>query len=281
MFRNSGFVLVFSLSLLIFLILLLSWSLINSAHLSRSIRENLGFQIYLKDSIPGPQLEEIQRELDRSSYTRHWIMVEKESAARELKEKLGEDFIGFLGYNPLLNMLDVKVKAEYATPDSLEAITSVFRNNPAVHEVVYQRDVVDKINKNMKTIFYLISIFAASLLIVALFLMHNTIRLSLYSQRFIIHTMYLVGATRLYITKPFVIRSILQGMLAGGAGIFLFVLVYFAALQRFPELSELGGPGELYLLMVATLLFSIIITAAGTFLSAFRLVNLKSAELYQ
>jgi cell division transport system permease protein len=280
-FRNSGIILIFSLSLLIFLLLLLSWSVLNSSHLSKNIRENLGFQIYLKDSLSGPDKEEIQQKLDHAPYVRQWIMVSKESAATELKEKLGEDFIGFLGYNPLLDMLDVKVKAEYANPDSLDVILKEIKQFKAVHEIVYQRDIIEKINKNLKTLFYFMGIFALSLLIVALFLMNNTIRLSLYSQRFLIRTMYLVGATRLYITRPFIIRATLQGMLAGGLGMLMFSFVYILILQRFPEISELSDIKEVAFLMGITFLFSVLLTAAGTFLSAFRLVNLKSAELYQ
>ncbi len=281
MFRNSGIILIFSLSLLIFLLLLLSWSVLNSSHLSKNIRENLGFQIYLKDSLSGPYKEEIQQKLDHAPYVKQWIMVSKESAATELKEKLGEDFIGFLGYNPLLDMLDVKVKAEYANPDSLDVILKEIKQYKAVHEIVYQRDVIEKINKNLKTLFYFMGIFALSLLVVALFLMNNTIRLSLYSQRFLIRTMYLVGATRIYITRPFIIRATLQGMLAGGLGMLMFSFVYILILQRFPEISELSDIKEVAFLMGITFLFSVILTSAGTFLSAFRLVNLKSAELYQ
>jgi cell division transport system permease protein len=266
---------------LIFLLLLLSWSVLNSTHLSKNIRENLGFQIYLKDSLSGPDKEEIQQKLDQAPYVRHWIMVSKESAATALKEKLGEDFIGFLGYNPLLDMLDVKVKAEYANPDSLDIILKEIKQFKAVHEIVYQRDIIEKINKNLKTLFYFMGIFALSLLVVALFLMNNTIRLSLYSQRFLIRTMYLVGATRLYITRPFIIRATLQGMLAGGLGILLFSFVYILILQRFPEISELSDIKEVAFLMGIIFLFSVLLTASGTFLSAFRLVNLKSAELYQ
>jgi cell division transport system permease protein len=280
-FRNSGVILIFSLSLLIFLLLLLSWSVLNSSHLSKNIRENLGFQIYLKDSLSGPDKEEIQQKLDHAPYVRQWILVSKESAATELKEKLGEDFIGFLGYNPLLDMMDVKVKAEYANPDSLDMILKEIKQFKAVNEIVYQRDIIEKINKNLKTLFYFMGIFALSLLVVALFLMNNTIRLSLYSQRFLIRTMYLVGATRLYITRPFIIRATLQGMLAGGLGILLFSFVYILILQRFPEISELSDIKEVAFLMGITFLFSVLLTAAGTFLSAFRLVNLKSAELYQ
>lgn len=281
MFKNSGIILIFSLSLLIFLLLLLGWSVLNSSRLSKNIKENLGFQIYLKDSLPGAAREEIQQKLDHAPYVKQWILINKETAAKDLKEKLGEDFIGFLGYNPLLDMLDVRVKSEYANTDSLDAIMKEIKHFRAVHEIVYQRDIIEKINKNLKTLFYFLGLFALSLLIVALFLMNNTIRLSLYSQRFIIRTMYLVGATRLYITRPFIIRSILQGMLAGALGMFLFSFVYILILQRFPEVSELSDVKEVILLLVVTLFFSVIFTAVGTFISAFRLVNLKSSELYQ
>jgi len=280
MFRNSGFILLISLTFLIFMMTLLGWMVLNSHHLVRNIRENMGFQIFLKDSVPGTRLEELQTYLDRSPCVRQWVMIGKEEAARNMKEKLGEDFIGFLGYNPLLNMLDVRVKAEYAVSDSIEPVIRNIRMMDAVHEVVYMKDVVDKINRNMRTLFYFIGIFAGSLLLVAVFLMNNTLRLNIYSQRFIIRTMYLVGAARLFVAKPFLIRSVLYGLLAGSCGLVLFSLLFYLFSSRFPELATLVQLKEILMLMAAVLLFSVVISFLGTLLAVWRYINLKSSELY-
>jgi cell division transport system permease protein len=278
--RTSGVTVIISLSLVLFMLGSLGLLVINANKLSTHFKENVGFQIYLKDTATSAQTDILMQELNEAHFTKSVNLITKEIAAEKLKTDLGEDFVSFLGSNPLLNSIEVKLNAEYADSDTLQVIEKALMQKPFVKEVVYQKMMINKLKKNSKAAALFILIFSGALLIVAIALINNTIRLSIYSQRFLIRTMYLVGATRTFISKPFIYRGLRQGVIAGIlAGI---MLAGFLALStRFiPDLLQLQDENVLLLLFSGIILVGVIISAFSAFLAVMRYLHLKTSDLY-
>ena len=189
--------------------------IINANKLIVHFKENVGFQVYLKDTATAAQTDQLIQELNNASFSKNVALITKEQAAQKLKSDLGEDFVAFLGSNPLLNSLEVKLNADFANSDTLQLIEKDLLQKAFVKEVVYQKVMIDSLQKNTRAVAFFILIFSSALLIVAIALINNTIRLSIYSQRFLIRTMYLVGATRAFISKPFIFKGFRQGVIAG------------------------------------------------------------------
>ncbi len=278
--RTSGITVVISLSLVLFMLGLMGYVLMNARQISNHVKENIGFQILLKDTATTAQIDGLIQEINASTYAKGVTLTSKEKAAEQLKADLGEDFISFLGSNPLLAALQVKLNADYAQTDTLQAIENQLIQKPFVKEVVYQKDMIKNFNENAKGFTFFILIFSGALLIIAIALIINTIRLSIYSQRFLIRTMYLVGATKQFISKPFIFKGIRQGLIA--AVIASALLVGFLALStRFiPDLLKIQDETHLILLFAAILIGGMIISGISSFISVMRYLRLKTSDLY-
>lgn len=255
---------------------------INARKLSTHFKENIGLQIYLKDTASSAQTDGLIQEISNSKYCKNVNLINKEQAAEKLKIDLGEDFVAFLGNNPLLNCIDVKLNADFANTDTLVKVEKniLQKHQSYVKEIVYQKDMINSLNKNTNAIAFFILIFSGALLVVAIALINNTIRLSIYSQRFLIRTMYLVGATRTFISKPFILKGVRQGIIAGiiaGAllGGFLMLSTRFI-----PDLLQLQDENILIILLCALILLGIIISAVSAMLSVLRYLSLKTKDMY-
>jgi cell division transport system permease protein len=278
--RTSGVTVIISLSLVLFMLGALGLLIINANKLSTHFKENVGFQVYLKDTANAAQTDLLIQELTNADFTKSVILITKEKAAEKLKADLGEDFVAFLGANPLLNSLEVKLNANYANTDTLQVIEKTLLQKPFVKEVVYQKEMINKLNKNTKAVAFFILIFSSALLIVAIALINNTIRLSIYSQRFLIRTMYLVGATRSFISKPFIFKGFRQGVIAGViAGIMLAGFLVLST-RFIPDLLELQDENVLLVLFMGIILIGVIISAFSAFLAVLRYLQLKTSDLY-
>lgn len=254
--------------------------IINANKLSTHFKENVGFQVYLKDTANAAQTDLLIQELTNANFTKSVHLINKEKAAEKLKADLGEDFVAFLGSNPLLNSLEVKLNASYANTDTLLIIEKSLLQKPFVKEVVYQKEMINKLNKNTKAVAFFILIFSSALLVVAIALINNTIRLSIYSQRFLIRTMYLVGATRSFISKPFIFKGFRQGVIAGViAGIMLAGFLVIST-RYIPDLLELQDENVLVVLFLGIILIGVIISAFSAFLAVLRYLQLKTSDLY-
>jgi len=278
--RTSGLTVVISLTLVLFMLGALGLLIINANKLSTHFKENVGFQVYLKDNASAAQTDALLQELQRAEFAKKVIYISKEEAADKLKADLGEDFIAFLGSNPLLNSIDIKLYENYANTDTLQILEKDLIEKPFVKEVIYQKDMIDSLNKNTNAIAFFILIFSTALLVVAIALINNTIRLSIYSQRFLIRTMYLVGATRVFISKPFVLKGLKQGV---AAGIFAGVLLmgFLVLSTRFiPELLQLQDENVLLVLFTGIILVGILISVLSALLSVLRYLRLKTSDLY-
>ncbi len=278
--RTSGLTVIISLSLVLFMLGTLGLLIVNASKLSTHFKENVGFQIYLKDITTSAQTDMLIQELNESVYAKTVNLINKEKAAEKLKADLGEDFVAFLGNNPLLNSIDIKLNADYANSDTLSIIEKNLLLKPFVKEVVYQKVLIDKLNKNTKAIAFFIFIFSGALLIVALALINNTIRLSIYSQRFLIRTMYLVGATRAFISKPFIFKGLRQGIIAGIIAGFLLAGFLVVCTRFIPNLIEIQDENVLIILFSGIILIGIIISSFSAFLSVSRYLRLKTSDLH-
>jgi cell division transport system permease protein len=278
--KTSSITVVVSLALVLFMLGLLGLVVLNASKLSNHIKENIGFQVILKDTATSAQIDALQQEISASVFAKSVNHITKEQAAEKLKADLGEDFVSFLGYNPLLSSLDVKLNADYANPDTLVGIEKNLLQKSYVKEVVYHKDMIKQVNENAKVVSLYILIFSGLLLVVAIALISNTIRLSIYSQRFLIRTMYLVGATRVFISKPFIFKGIRQGVIAGilaGALLAGFLVV---STSYIPDLLQLQDENMLALLFGGIVLLGIFISSVSALFSVMRYLRLKTSDLY-
>lgn len=279
-FHPSSITVIISLSLVLFMLGLTSLLIYNAQKLTNSIKENIGFQIYLKDSIPDNILHDLQTELSQMPFTHNIQYISKEAAAEQLKKDLGEDFISFLGYNPLSASIDIKLNAEYANNDSLQKIERILADKPFVKEITYQKNLINKINRNTKIIVLYLIFFGLILIVIAVTLINNTIRLSIYSKRFLIRTMYLVGATKFFIGKPFVIKSIISGIIASFIAAFMITGIWYISIQYVPQITLLQSIWMWVITFSAVFVAGIIISGLSAWLSVSYYLRLQYSDLY-
>jgi cell division transport system permease protein len=236
--------------------------------------------VILKDNVRTVDIFQIQKALDAKPYVKETKYIDKEQAAKELQEELGEDFIEFIGHNPLLPSIEVKFLASYANNDSIAVIEDELKEFEQIKEVYYQKNLIHTVNENVRRITALVLIFSGFLLLIAIALINNTIRLSVYSKRFIIRTMQLVGATANYIRRPFLIKSVIQGTIGALFAIAcLLGLVYFLQdmMNGVISLNEINILGILFAIV---LLLGIILNCISTFAAVTKYIKIKTDKLY-
>lgn len=278
--KTSSLTVVISLALVLFMLGLLGLVVINAKKLSNHIKENIGFQVVLKDTTTQAELDILKQEISSSAFTKQVDYISKDEAAKKLQKDLGEDFITFLGYNPLLSSLDVKLNSDYANIDSLAGFEKQIMQKHFVKEVVYHKDMIKQVNDNAKVISIYILIFSGLLLVVAIALINNTIRLSIYAKRFLIRTMYLVGATQSFIRMPFILKGIRQGIIAGLLAGFLLAGFLLLSTRYIPDLLQLQDPNLLAVLFGAIIGLGVLISGLSAALSVSRYLRLKTDDLY-
>jgi cell division transport system permease protein len=278
--RTSHFSTVISITLVLFMLGLLGLLLLNTKKLSDYAKENIGFSIMIREGVKESDIMAFMKKLDTEEYVKSTEYIPKEKAAVQLKKELGEDFIGFLGYNPLLPTIDLRLKADFASLESVSRIEKKLVANPEVKEVFYQKDLLEMVNQNMERISLIILGFSAVLMIIAIALINNTIRLSVYSRRFIIRTMQLVGATRTFIRQPFIRNGIIDGFISAVFAIGLLMVVIYFLFQEIPELIQMVDMKLYMALLVIVLLLGILISWFCTWLSVRRYLRMKTDELY-
>lgn len=277
---SSYFTTIISISLVLFMLGILGLILLNTKQISNHVKENIGFSIILKDGIKEVNINQIKKSLDAESYVKNTHFIHPDSAAVHLKNELGEDFISFLGYNPLLPSIDIKLKADYANTDSLAIIEADLLKNTNVKEVFYQKDLVSLVNQNVKKISFYMLAFSGLLLIIATALINNTIRLSIYSKRFLIKTMQLVGAKHSFIRKPFVLQGIGNGIISAFIAIGLIIVILYYLQKQYPQLIDLENI-ELYgALFLIIIIVGIIISWISTNLAVRKYLRIETGDLY-
>lgn len=263
-----------------FLVGMLSLLILNAGKLSDYVREHVGFTLVLNDNMHEADVLRLQKMLSATDYVKSTEYVDKEQAAKQLTKELGEDFVGFLGFNPLFSSIDVKLHAAYMNPDSLTIMENNFLAYPQVKEVYYQRDLVKIINDNVRRISLFLAIFSLLLIFIFSTLINNTIRIAIYSQRFIIHTMKLVGATRSFIRRPFVLKNVAYGMLGAVlANIGILVLIY-SYRQDFEGIIDTHQFDTIGIVFIVVLIFGVLISWLSTYFSVNKYLRIKYEELF-
>ncbi|MDR9399163.1 permease-like cell division protein FtsX [Salibacter sp.] len=278
--NTSYFSVVVSISLVLFMLGMVGLILLQANKLSNYVKENIGISIYIKDDVNQADIKRLQKSLDASKYVKYTDYVDKQEAATRLQEDLGEDFIDFLGYNPLSTSIDVYLKAEFANPDSVQMIEQSWLDNPKVKEVEYQKNLLSIVNENVRKISLLLSGFAILLMIIAVALINSTIRLAIYSKRFLIRSMQLVGATQSFIRKPFVNQGILHGLYGALIALVLLAGVIYYAQSEMPEIFDMQDVETFAVLFVIVVLLGMLISWLSTTFAVNRYLKLKTDQLY-
>lgn len=272
---------VFGIAMVLLMVGMLGLILVHANNLSRYIKENMVVNVFVDEGARETDVLQFQRELDNNRYVKRTQYVSKELAARNLQKDLGEDFVKFLGVNPLSQSIDVYMKADYANNADLTRFANDLRKNPLVKEVKYQQSLVEQMNKNLTAISLIILAFAGIFVVVSVALINNTIRLAIYSQRFLIKSMQLVGATKAFIRKPFLLYGIWHGLLGALIAIILLVGILYLAYHQIPDLVVLQNPFEFVVVFLGLVALGIFIAGFSTFLAVNRFLRLKIYQLYR
>jgi cell division transport system permease protein len=278
--RSSYITSIVSISLVLFLLGIIGLLLLNTKKISDYVKENLKFTVYLKDDVREVDILLIQKNLDAKHYVKETEYITKEQAAIEFQEELGENFIDFLGFNPLMPSIDVRLYAEYANSDSIEVIEQDLRVFSEINEVYYQESLIHMVNKNLKKISIFILIISGLLFLVALTLINNTIRLSIYSKRFLIRTMQIVGANNSFIRRPFLYKSAIHGSLGALIAIGLITGMIYFIRNELESIINFQDYKLLIILFIIVLLIGIIISWISTYFAVNRYLKIKTDYLY-
>ncbi|HPY67271.1 MAG TPA: permease-like cell division protein FtsX [Bacteroidales bacterium] len=278
--RSSYLTLIVSVSLVLFLLGILGLVLINAKELSDYFRESLSFSVWLKDDTKEADIRMLQKDLDAKHYVKSTEYISKDEAAENMKEELGEDFISFLGDNPLPPSIDVYLISSYTVPDSVSKIEKYILQYPFVREVLIPESLLFLINENVNKISLFLLVISSFLFLISLTIINNTIRLSVYSKRFLIRTMQLVGATRAFIRKPFVVQSAFHGLLSALVAIVLLLALLYLIEKEFFMMFTFENMELLILLGVILILTGILINIISTWLSVNRYLSISEEKLY-
>lgn len=272
---------VISISLVLLMLGLLGLILVHGKNLSNYVKENIVLNVIINEGTKEVDVLALQKQIEVNTNVKSTQYISKELAARNLTQELGEDFIKFLGYNPLLSSIDVYLKADFANNASIDNFIKQFQKNPLINEVRYQKSLIDNINQNIRTISLVLLCFGGILLILAIALINNTIRLAIYSQRFLIKSMQLVGATRSFIRNPFIGYGILHGLIAGLIAIILLIGTLYFSQQQIPELIILRNYYEFGIVFLGVIGVGILISGLSTYFAVTKYLKSKSNNLYR
>ncbi|WP_047416887.1 ABC transporter permease [Cellulophaga sp. Hel_I_12] len=277
---SSYFSVVLSIGLVLFLLGILGLLVLNTKKMADHFKEQITISVFLKDNAKQVEVDQLQKSLAMADYTKTATYVSKEEAAEQHSEDIGENFQEFLGYNPLKNSIDVQLKADFVTPEQLEEIAAEITEKDYVQEVSYDKPLIGLLNENVKRISFWILVASGIFTFIAVLLINSSIRLSIYSKRFIIKTMQMVGATKLFIRKPFLWINIKLGMLGAFLAIVALTGVLYYVHENFPEFGLMNDPVILIILLVSVFVLGVLISLVSTYFATQRFLNLRTDELY-
>lgn len=277
---SSYFSVVISIGLVLFLLGLLGLLVLNTKKVADHFKEQIAMTVYLKDTAKEVEIEQLKKSLAMAEYTKSSTFISKEEAAEAHSKEIGEDFMEFLGYNPLQNSIDLYMKADYVSPEQIDEIAEDLTARNYVEEVVYDKPLIALLNDNIKKISFWVLVVSGIFTFIAVLLINSSIRLAVYSKRFIIKTMQMVGATKRFIRLPFILQSVKLGAIGALLALIGMGLVLYYLNKTFPELELLSDVSLLVALFLGVLFMGIFITWASTFFATSRFLNLKTDELY-
>jgi cell division transport system permease protein len=277
---SSYFSVVLSVFLVLFLLGMLGLFIINSKKLADDFRENIAMTVFFKKEANDTIIKSFDAELKRAPFAKTFEYVSKDAAAKQHTDIIGEDFVTFLGENPLQNSFDIHLKADYVYKDSIAKVESQLRKNPMISDIVYDKQLVNLVNDNIKKVSMWILIISGFFTIIAVLLINSSLRLSIHSNRFIIKTMQMVGATKAFIRKPFVIRSVRLGMIGAGLAVLALIGVLIYLESNFPDLGLLDDQLLIALVLISVFALGVLITWLSTYFATQRFLNLRTDDLY-
>ncbi|GJH40438.1 cell division protein FtsX [Capnocytophaga sp. HP1101] len=277
---SSYFSVIVSITLVLFLLGFFVFLVLSTNKLANYFKEQVTVTVLIKDDAKNADIEQLQKTLSVASFVKSLRFVSKEVAAEKFSKDVGEDFVTFIGTNPLQNTIDLSLKAEYAEPDKMREIKRELEQNSFVTEVVYDQSLVALIHENVNRIGIITLIFSALFTFVSILLINASIRLSIYSKRFIIKTMQLVGATRSFIRRPFLLTNVRLGILSAFIAIVLFYLSLLAIVNSYPEFNILMDSGALTIVFIGIITVGILISWLSTYFATQRFLNLNTNDLY-
>lgn len=272
---------VFGIAMVLLMVGLLGLLLVEANNLSRYVKENIVLNIFVDDGAHETDILELQKQIEANPMVKQTQYVTKELAARNLQKDLGEDFVKFLGYNPLSQSLDVYLNADYANNKDIERFKTDLLKNPLVKDVKYQQSLVDQMNQNLTSISLIILVFAGIFVILSVALINNTIRVAIYSERFLIKSMQLVGATKGFIRKPFLLYGIWHGLLGGLIAVLVLVATLSLAYKEIPDLVILRNYTEFGIIFLFIIGLGIFISGLSTYMAVNKFLRLKINNLYR
>ena len=277
---SSYFSVVLSIFLVLFLLGTLGLFVINSKKISNDFKENIPMTVFFNNEANDSLLTSFDVEMKNAKFIKDYAFVHKDSAAKNNVDIVGKDFMEFLGFNPLQNSFDIHLKGDYVNADSIKKIERTIRKNEMVTEIIYDKQLVDLVNNNVKEISFWILIISGILTVVAMLLINSSLRLSVYSHRFTIKTMQMVGATKSFIRKPFIWTSIKLGLIGSALAIIGLIGVVIYVDGLFPSLGIAKDYTSIGIVILGVLVVGIIITSISTYFATQRFLNLKTDDLY-
>jgi len=277
---SSYFSVVLSIGLVLFLLGILGLLVLNTKKMADHFKEQITISVFLKDNAKEVEVEQLQKSLAMAEYTKKATYVSKEEAAERHSEEIGENFLDFLGYNPLKNSIDVQLMADYVNPDSIAEIAKEISTKGYVEEVSYDQPLITLLNDNVKKISFWILVASGIFTFIAVLLINSSIRLSIYSKRFIIKTMQMVGATKSFIRRPFLWTNIKLGMLGAVLALIVLGTVIYYLDRNFPELDLFQNPTILIFLFIGVFALGVLLSLISTFFATQRFLNLRTDDLY-
>ncbi|WP_426095130.1 cell division protein FtsX [Flavobacterium sp. DSR2-3-3] len=277
---SSYFSVVLSVFLVLFLLGILGLFIINSKKLANDFKENIAMTVFFKNEANDSIVKAFGTQIKASPFVKSYTYVTKEAAAKEHTDIIGEDFMEFLGENPLQNSYDIHLKGDYVIKDSITKIEAGLRKNAMISDIVYDKQLVNLVNDNIKKVSMWILVISVFLAFIAVLLINSSLRLSIHSNRFIIKTMQMVGATKAFIRKPFVMRSIKLGMIGAVLAVLALIGVLIYVETSFPNLGILEDKAMIGLVLLAVLGIGVLITWLSTYFATQRFLNLRTDDLY-
>jgi cell division transport system permease protein len=277
---SSYFSVVISIGLVLFLLGLLGILIINTQKVADHFKEQIALTVYLKDSAKEIEIDQLQKRLALANYTKSTEFISKEKAAKQYSREIGEEFMQFLGYNPLQNHIDIYFNADYVSQVKIAEISRDIEDNEFVDNTIYDKPLIALLNENIKRLSFWVLAVSAIFTFIAVLLINSSIRLSIYSKRFIIKTMQMVGATKGFIRKPFIWKSLKLGFIGIVLSLIGISVILYYLDQSFIELSLLDNYLNIAMVYAVVLVIGLLITWLSTYFATQRFLNLKTDELY-
>ncbi len=254
--------------------------LLNTKKVADYFKEQIVMTVYLEDSSKDIEITQLQKKLLLNDATKKINFITKEDAAENFSNEIGENFIDFLGYNPLLNSIDIYFNASFINNAFLKKTSNEIKENNFVNEVVFDEPLINILNKNLRKISYILIIISFLFLFIAFLLINSSIRLTIYSKRFIIKTMQLVGAKKIFIQKPFLIQHFKIGLISSFFAIIALFFLFYQLNNHFPELRISESKNEIIFIFTSILLIGTSISLISTFFASKKYLNLKTEKIY-